>query len=114
MGKVNSFKVVLKHSDIVNKPEDEDIMLDEEGNPNGPQTLAEELHLNKFFTCAICKNVPVMPVVQCKDCEQLYCSTQCLDVYKKQIKEAKEKKEAEEAEQKNAAEETEKKEGEKK
>ena len=103
-----SFKVVLKHKDIVNKPEDEDILMDDEGKPNGPQNLSEELHLNKFFTCFLCKNVPVAPVVQCKDFEQLYCQT-CLDVYKKQIEEnLKKVKVAAEAEKTKA-----KKEGEK-
>ena len=47
--RLREFKVVLKHEDIANKPEDEDILLDEEGNKNGPQTLSEELHLKKFF-----------------------------------------------------------------
>ena len=39
------FKVVLKLQDLANKPEDEDILLNEDGTPNGPQNLCQELQI---------------------------------------------------------------------
>lgn len=76
------FKVAIKHDALANKPEDEDDLIDEDGNPNGPQNLAEELQVRKIFKCLLCKNIPIAPVVQCTACEQMYCGQQCLEQYK--------------------------------
>jgi len=64
---------------LTNKPEDyDDIEEDENGKKLGPSSLQEELHIRKNFRCQLCGNMPIAPVVQCKDCEVLYCGDQCV------------------------------------
>ena len=54
-------KVNLKIKDLINKPEEEDLLKNDDGNDNGPQDLKDELHLN-HFCCGICKNIAIMPI----------------------------------------------------
>ena len=42
----------------------------------------EEGALKDDFLCGICNNIVVHPIVQCKDCQQLYCGEQCFEPYK--------------------------------
>lgn len=39
---------------------------------------AKEIKLKKVFCCVKCKAIPLMPVMQCFDCDRLYC-TSCID-----------------------------------
>lgn len=42
-------------------------------------TEENELDVKNNFSCVICKNIPFAPVMQCEECEYLYCSTErCL------------------------------------
>lgn len=73
--RMNTLKVSLPHKLLANKPEDEDL--------EGPADICSELHLKKHLRCAICKGIPVAPILQCKKTEKLYCGVQCLERAKK-------------------------------
>jgi len=43
-------------------------------------TEENELDIKNNFACVICKNMPFAPVMQCDECEFLYCSLdRCLN-----------------------------------
>ena len=43
-------------------------------------TEENELDIKNNFACVICKNIPFAPVMQCNECEFLYCSLdKCLN-----------------------------------
>ena len=43
-------------------------------------TEENELDVKNLFSCVICKNMAVAPIMQCDECEMLYCSyDKCLN-----------------------------------
>ena len=103
--KLESFRVILRPKDICNQTTEDDILQDENGSPNGPQSLQHELDVKNHFCCGLCKNIPVTPIAQCKACQKLYCSDQCLKELKEKIEAQKAAAAAAEATEKAASEE---------
>lgn len=94
-----SFKVCIKLDELAEKPEDyEEIEEDDDGNKLGPKNLCEELDLKQNFRCLICNQVPIAPIVQCQDCEVLYCGEQCIPHLKDMIEKEKQNKENDQGE----------------
>jgi len=50
------------------------LMVDQIINP-----ADQELNVKKNFACTVCGNLPFAPVMQCDECEHLYCNNErCL------------------------------------